>query len=111
MHGEQIVDALRVALADDRDAERLRPGRNRQRRAARAAAPEHGGALAVHGDLDFLVAAERLEAEAVAAAADANLVLGVERKDVPNAHAAARAERLAVQVLGLREPARRRDRS
>ena len=28
VHGEQIVDALRVALADDRDAERLRPGRD-----------------------------------------------------------------------------------
>ena len=77
-----------------------------ERRAARAA-PEHGRALAVHGDLDFFVAAERLEAEAAAAAPDANLVLGVERKHVPDAHAAARAERLAVHMLGLHEAARR----
>ena len=75
--------------------------------ALRGPRAEHGRALAVHGDLDLFVAAERLEAEAAAAAADANLVLGVERKDVPDAHAAARAERLAVQVLGLHEAARR----
>ena len=74
---------------------------------ARAAAPEHCGALAVDGDLDFLVAAERLEAEPAAAAADADLVLGVEREEVPDGHAAARAERLTVEMLGLQEPARR----
>ena len=40
VHGEEIVDALRVALADDRDAEHLRSGRDREHRGARAAAAE-----------------------------------------------------------------------
>ncbi len=55
-------------------------------------------------DLDLLVAAERLEPEAAAAAADADLVLGVERKDVAHEQAAARAERQAVECSACDEP-------
>ena len=103
VHGEQVVDALRVALAHDRDAERLRPGRDRQRRAARAAAAEHAPRARRSRDLDLFVAAERFEAEAAAAAADADLVLGVERKHVPDAASRRACRAAGRRLLVLRE--------
>ena len=56
---------------------------------------------------DVLVAAQGFETESAASARYSDLVLRVEREDVLDREPATRAERLAVQMLGLLEAARR----
>ena len=79
---------------------------HRRRSASR---PTSCDALAVQRDLDRLVGTHRRQPEdAAAGAADAELVLGVERKHVLDEQAAARAERQPFAVRRLRDAARRR---
>ena len=63
-----------------------------------ASRPMQAHPLTVQRDLDLLVGADRLPARKPAAgAADSELVLGVERKDVLHHQAAARAERQSLR--------------
>ena len=75
-------------------------------RTSRASRPSQPQPLAVQRDLHLLVAADRGQAEAGPGAADAKAVLGIEREHVLHHDAAARAERLALAVVGLRQPGR-----
>ncbi len=108
MHGIEIVDARGPARAHDRGAECVRPRFDGEHETRRPAAAEEPNPLAVHRDLDRVVAADGRQPEAAAGTAHADLVLRIERKYVTDEDAAARAERHTVEMLGLGKPARRR---
>ena len=102
---EQVVHAAGVGLAYHRHADAVRPRGNLDPHLPRVAA-QHAQPLAVQRDLHRLVAPNRGQAEAGAGAPHAEAVLGIQREHVLHHDAAARAERLALAMVGLRQPGR-----
>ena len=104
---EQVVNSPRVPLAHDGDADGLGAGGDPEPEIAGHRLLEQPQPLAIQRDLERLVAANRRQPESGASAPDSELVLGVERKHVLHDQAASRAERHALAMVGLRQPARR----
>ena len=102
MHGEQIFDALSVVAAHQRHADRVGAGRDRERGDARTAprGRQRRDALAVEREIHVVVAPR----------GDLEFVLGIEWEHVLHLEAAARAERLAVDVVAALPVAPARDR-
>ncbi len=92
MFREQIIDAPRVGLANDSDADRLRSGGNPEPLWTARIPVEDAEAFSVERDLDRVVSADWRQAEEPAAGTtDSELVFGVEREDVAHQQTAASA--------------------